>query len=211
MAVTPKHPQQVKTAIAKAASDGLKPPSIARRLSEGRLPGYPFRYEMPISTARYYYNQALRRAASSRITELAGGDPSHAVDQLARQLLSEAELGIKETREGKTRDPEKVKRWADVLRVLAPLVRPDNPSGNNTKGKAKAKPQDPLTARLTASANPSPHLEDTQGRKEEEGASAPTKHANGTPHHNTATAGYPHGPQSATSSGRFNGEGAVLP
>lgn len=167
----PTHPDAVKAAIGTEALRGTNVPTIVRKLANGTLTGYNRPYVIPLETARYYSKQAKRRNQASRVTELAGGDPSRAIDHLARQLLSEAELGIKEVREAKHRDPEATKRWADVLKGLAPLLRPEPLEGTKAAKRSDKRPSDPLTARLSTADKPSNIIPKRQETDTEEQAS----------------------------------------
>lgn len=161
--LTPTHPQHVKEAIGQAALAGQSAASIRLALAAGTLEDGLEAYEMPASTVAYYCRAARSRARQSVVSRLAAGDAAKAVDHLARQLLTEAELGIAQARQGKRRDPESVKRWADVLRVVRPLLVAEAATPARPK-----RPTDPLTRKLLEDRQDNPSLRPGEARGEGE-------------------------------------------
>jgi hypothetical protein len=183
----PEHPQEVKDAIYGAVKRRLNAAEVHRQLNAGHLLEYKTPYPMPLSTVQYYCRQARRRQAQQTVSKLAAGDPSHAIDHLARQLITEAELGITELRQAKARSPEKAKKWGELLRILSPLVRPGEADDNGRKPKRQPVPTDPLSRRLLAAENTGEAENDTSTTQHQD--TAPTTEPDN--HTNTPGGGVP--------------------
>lgn len=165
-----KHPIPIREAVGKAVADGLRPSEAQRRLAAGQLKGAPGPYEMPLETVRYYGRKEKQRRQATQLSDRVKADAGGTVDYLARSLLTAAEEGIAKVRERPVNDPEALKKWGDVLKVLGPLVRPETDNPSSRRGK-RDKPSDPLTETLSAAASgPVPSPPSSNGEDGQAGA-----------------------------------------
>lgn len=169
-----RHPEPLKQAVGQALLAGdYTAPALVRALNEGTFQDFG-PYVLPLATARYYGQQARKREKAAGLTKRAKGTLNDAVEDMAREILSELDQELHTVRRAKHRDMEKLGAIAKLLKEVKALA--PNAGPKTAAAKKQSVPVDPFTAALSGSVRAMPSKPKAQ--KEEapsEATGAPSK------------------------------------
>lgn len=144
-----RHPQELRDRIGELLLAGQTAPQVGRALEAGQVNGVE-PCLIPLSTIRYYGQQARKRHAAAGLTDRAKGDLSVAIESMARELLSEYDQELKRARHAKTRDLDKLAQITKGLKDLRGLIGTGRTEAATSKQPPK--PVDPFLAGLHKAA-----------------------------------------------------------